>query len=64
MMPDKLAPAPKKQEPAPAPIAAKPQPTRPPEMPPLAVPDAEAEKRKKAAHLAAMRQHGGGGIGG
>jgi hypothetical protein len=58
------APAPKKQEPAPAPIAAKQQPTRLPEMPPLAVPDAEAEKRKKAAHLAAMRHHGGGGIGG
>jgi hypothetical protein len=58
------APAPRKQEPAPAPIAAKPQPTRLPEMPPIAVPDAEAEKRKKAAHLAAMRQHGGGGIGG
>ncbi len=64
MMPDKLAGGPKKQETAPAPIAAKPQPTRLPEMPPIAVPDAEAEKRKKAAHLAAMRQHGGGGIGG
>ncbi len=66
MRPDKLAggpepaPAPKKQEPAPAPIAAKPEPARLPEMPPLAVPNAEAEKRK-AAHQAAWRQHGGGG---
>jgi hypothetical protein len=69
MRPDKLAggpeptPAPKKQEPAPAPIAAKPQPAKLPEMPPLAVPDAEAEKRK-AAQRAAWQQHGGGGIGG
>jgi hypothetical protein len=69
MRPDKLdegpepTPAPKKQEPAPAPIAAKPQPAKLPEMLPPAVPDAEAEKRKKAAQRAAWQQHGGG-IGG
>jgi hypothetical protein len=55
------APAPKKQEPAPAPIVATPQPTRPPEMSPPTVVDVETEKRKKAAHQAAWRQHGGGG---
>ncbi len=60
MMPDKLAVSPKKQESAPAPIAAKPQPARLPEMLPPAIPNAEAEKRK-AAHQAAWRQHGGGG---
>ncbi len=67
MRPDKLdegpepTPATKKQEPAPAPIVATPQPTRLPEMPPPAVVDVEAEKRKKAAHQAVWRQHGGGG---
>jgi hypothetical protein len=70
MRPDKLAggpeptPASKKQEPAPAPIAAKPQPAKLPEMLPPAIPDAEAAKLKKAAHLAALIQRGGGGIGG
>jgi hypothetical protein len=66
MRPDKLAggpepaPAPKKQEPAPAPIAAQPRPAKLPEMLPPAIPNAEAEKRK-AAHLAAWFQRGGGG---
>lgn len=59
------AQTPKKPEAAPAPIAAKPQPTRQPEMPPPVIPDDEAEKRKKAAHRAAWIQRGGGGgIGG
>jgi ATP-dependent exoDNAse (exonuclease V) alpha subunit len=61
---NKLAPAKKEQEPAPAPIAAKPAPTMPPKLPPLAIPDIEAEKRKKDAHHAARLQQGGGGVGG
>jgi hypothetical protein len=73
MRPDKVAggaaytaptPAPKKQEPAPALIAAKPEPTNLPEMPAIAILDAEAEKRKKAYNLAASLQHGGDGRGG
>ncbi len=58
---NKLA-AKKKQEPAPAPIAAKPEPIKPP-MPPPATVDAEAQKRKQAALRAAWLQQGGGGGG-
>jgi hypothetical protein len=61
---NKLAPAKKTQEPAPAPIAAKPEPIKPP-MPPPTIPDVEAEKRKKVALRAAWLQQGGGdGVGG
>ncbi len=63
---DMLTPASKKQEP-PAPIVAKPEPVRPPTMPPPRIPetDVEAEKRKKAAREAAWRHHqGGDGVGG
>jgi FtsZ-interacting cell division protein ZipA len=57
---------PKKTEPTPAPIAAKPEPAKPPGMPPPATVDVQAEKRKKAAREAAWRHHqgGGGGVGG
>ncbi len=56
--------APKKQEPAPAPIATKPAPAMTPPKP-TAVVDTEAEKRKKAALRDAWIQRGGGGgIGG
>jgi ATP-dependent exoDNAse (exonuclease V) alpha subunit len=60
------AQAPKKPEPAPAPIVAAPEPIKPPVMPPPAIRDVEAEKRKKAAREAAWRHHqgGGGGVGG
>ncbi len=62
---NRLAPTSKKQEAAPAPIAAKPEPIKPPTMPPPAPVDTEAEKRKKDAQRAAWLQHGGGGgIGG
>jgi hypothetical protein len=77
MKPDKLgqeltpasqAKAPKKPEPAPAPITAKkPELAPAPEMPPPKVVDAEAEKRKKEANRAAWQHHhggGGGGVGG
>jgi ATP-dependent exoDNAse (exonuclease V) alpha subunit len=65
LTPATQTPAPKKQEPAPAPIAAKPQPAKLPEMPPPAIPDAEAEKRKKDGHRDAWFQRGGGnGVGG
>ncbi len=53
------AQAPKKPEPALAPIVAKP-PTRLPEMP-LPVPDNEAKERKKAAHRTAWQQGQQGG---
>ncbi len=60
---NKLA-AKKTQEPAPAPITAKPEPIKPP-MPPPTIPDVEAEKRKKVALRAAWLQQGGGdGVGG
>ena len=54
-------PAPKKQKPALVPIVAKPQPIRLPETPLPAIPDAEAEKRKKDAHREAWFRNGGGG---
>jgi hypothetical protein len=60
-----VAPAKKKQEPTPAPIAAKPEPAKPPIMQPPRIHDAEAEKRKKDAQRAAwIQQGGGGGVGG
>ncbi len=61
---NRLASTSKKQEAAPAPIAAKPAPTIPATMPPPVIPADEAEKRKKAARIAAWTQQGGGGIGG
>jgi ATP-dependent exoDNAse (exonuclease V) alpha subunit len=64
LSPATQAPAPKKTEPAPAPITAKPEPVKPPTMPPPAILDAEAEKRKKDYNLAARLQQGGGGRGG
>lgn len=63
LTPDAQTSAPKKQESAPAPITAQPEPTKRPETLPIEVVDEEAEKRKKAAHQAAWRQHGNG-IGG
>ena len=60
LTPATQTPAPKKQEPAPAPIAAKPQPAWQPETPPLVVPDDEAEKRKKPPIAQPWHQHGGG----
>jgi hypothetical protein len=63
--PGETAPKPA-QKPVPKP-ALQPPPMRPDKLaedPPPVVADAEAEKRKKAAHLAAMRQLGGGsGVG-
>jgi ATP-dependent exoDNAse (exonuclease V) alpha subunit len=65
LSPAAQAPSSKKKEPAPAPIEVKPaQANPPPGMPPPKIIDAEAEKRKKAAHQAAMRHFQGGGVGG